>query len=285
MFLNIFSTKTSDGLTLYGGLSTGKKRTKKILVHVHGMTDYFYEGKLPETLGDAAHANDMDFCAFNNRGMGIVSLIDDGWYGTAMEKFEECIYDIDAVLNTLEKKGYTQFILSGHSTGCQKITYYQAKNEKRKNKKNVRSLILLSPADDMNVQKKNLGKEFTKKVTEAKRLVETKKGDTILPESFRTPMFSAKRFYHLFKENSIEGNIYNYEKPLTWVKKIEIPLLAIFGSEEQYRVISPEKMLKKIAENTHNKKSKTSRITGADHSFHGKEKEVYLEVKNFLTTL
>lgn len=281
MMWNIFSFETSDGLQLYGGLIKAKKRTKKLVIHVHGMTDFFYDGDLVLAIAKGANNAGYDLMAFNNRGMGSVSLINKKFYGTSLEVFEHSARDIDAALKYAVNLGYNEIIFSGHSTGCQKITYYQV----LKHHPEVRALILLSPADDLNLHKKMLGRNFEKYLNEAKKLTQHNKGDTILPKEFKTPMFSSQRFYHLLKENSVEGNIFNYEKPLSWTAKIKIPQLAVFGSEEQYAVIEPRTMLQKLAQYSRHKKSKTQLIEGGDHSYHGREVKISQAIKNFLTTL
>lgn len=281
MIWNIFSFKTSDGLELYGGLVKGQKKTKTAVVHVHGMTDEFYHGKVVETVAQAANDTGYDFFAFNNRGMGVVSLIKGRFLGTSMERFEECKKDINGALAALYKLGYRKFILSGHSTGCQKSTYYMNTVKKFP----IVGLMLLSPADDLGFHKMMLGKSFGKLLKEAEKLTKKNKGDTILPKEFKTAMFSAQRFYHLLKENSIEGGIFNYAKPLTSVGKITQPILAVFGEEEQFAAIHPEEMLTKLKKVFANKKSKTALIEKADHSFHGEEKSLYRALKKFLTTL
>ena len=281
MMWNIFSCKTVDGLKLYGGLVEAKKRTTSVVVHVHGMGDFFCGGMLVEAVAKAANAAGHDFFAFNNRGAGMVTRMGKGLYGTSMEKFEDCKKDISAALLELKKRGYKKFILSGHSTGCQKVTYYTATVKKFP----INALLLLSPADDLALQKSILGKNFQKCLMTAEKLSKKNKGDTILPAEFKTPMWSAQRFYHLFKSNSIEGNIFNYAKPITMTGKIKQPIMAIFGEEEQYTVLPPEVMLKKISATYINKKSKTAVIPRADHSFHGEEATLYKVLKKFLTSL
>lgn len=281
MMWNIFSFETRDGLKLYGGLVKAKKRTKRLVIHLHGMTDFFFDGNLAPAIAQAATGAGYDFFAFNNRGMGSISLIGKKFHGTSMEIFEHCTRDIDAAIKKAHQMGYRKIVLSGHSTGCQKITYHQG----LKKNPQVKALILLSPADDLNLFKKNLGKKFTQLLEEAHSMVEKNRGEEILSARFGTAMFSSRRFYHLLKENSTEGNIFNYEKPLKWTARIAVPQFAIFGSDEQYAVIKPEIMLEKLASSFTNKKSHTRLIEGGDHSYHGKEKKITQAVKNFLTTL
>lgn len=301
---NILPFETRDGLTLYGGLikakkpPSSKKRTSTVVLHIHGMTDYFYEGKLVEAVARAAAATGNDFFACNNRGMGIISLINGRFFGTSHERFEDCIYDIDAAITALQKHGYKHIILTGHSTGCQKIIYWThhiRKNGTQKNniRKNIQALVLLSPADDYGYMKKMCGKKFDALRREVAAMMKQNRANEILSDRFKTPKFSVQRFHHLYKEDSIEGNIFCYDKPLTMLSAImrvqptrrqpTLPLLAVFGSDEQFTAIPPAQMLaqiKKAAPAAH-----TKLIPDADHSFHGKENHLYRALKNFFTTL
>ena len=281
MIWNIFSFKTSDGLELYGGLIQSKKPTKSIVLHIHGMTDEFFDGKLVEAVAQAAKDAGHDFFTFNNRGAALITLIKGRFLGTSMERFEDCKKDITGALTALHKLGYRKFILSGHSTGCQKIVYYT----KTVKKFPIEALVCMSPADDLAVQKEKLGKKFGAYLKEAEKLTKKNKGDTILPKEFATPMWSAQRFYHLFKDNSIEGGIFNYAKPITSTAKIQQPILAVFGEEEQYAVLPPEEMLQMLSKTFQNKKSKTALIEKGDHSYHGQEKPLYRILKKFFTTV
>lgn len=292
---NIVSFKTRDNITLYGGLIKAKKqlsakktssvkKSPTVVLHIHGMTDYFYEGKLVETVARAANATGSDFFAFNNRGMGIISLIDGRFLGTSYERFEDCVIDIDAAIAELQKRGYKNIILSGHSTGCQKSIYgtYRAPRNR------IKALILLSPADDYGYMKKICGKKFDTLRREVAAMMKQHRANDILPDRFKTPKFSVQRFHHLYKEDSIEGGIFRYEKPLTMLRAItrarpKLPLLAVFGADEQFAAISPAQMLEHIKHAAPN--AQTKLIPDADHSFHGKEKQLYRVLKNFFTTV
>ena len=154
--------KSTDNLELQGMLCLPPKKTKKAIIHLHGMTSFFWSHAGMQ-LQEAAFQNNIAFFPFNNRALGSMSFIDKGGKkdfvgGTSVEKFEDCIKDIDGAINFLRKKGFNKFILSGHSTGCQKITYYQY----RKNNRAVKGLILLAPVDDLNSEKNRLKNKFNK---------------------------------------------------------------------------------------------------------------------------
>lgn len=294
MQCEIVSFKTADGLELYGALQENKKSNTAVndlqerhtaIIHIHGMTDHFFESNTMTVMGKIAKDINAKFLTFNNRGAELVGTINHQFYGTALEKFEDCIYDIDAAISFMKKRGAKNIVLSGHSTGCQKIAYYYTKNTSKKDIKNIAALIFLAPADDINVQKKILGKKFGESIRIAKKMISLGSSDMPMPKKFGAPYFSARRYYNLYGGKSIEGHIFNYEENLEPVKKIKIPFLAIFGNEEQYATMDPKKMLQKIQAVAQNKKSQTALIKKADHGFHGQEKELSGEVKKFLTSL
>lgn len=194
--------------------------------------------------------------------------------GTAFETFEECLLDIDAAINYLKTLGYENFILSGHSTGCQKSLYYGL----QKQTENIKVIILLAPCDDLAVAKRDLGDNFQK----ALELAEQKQDSpTLLEHQDLFENFSAKRFYDLMKEDSVEGNLFNYEKQLTHIKQIKIPILSVFGSEEQYAILTPQKMLQMIKENYSNELSQT-KLIGGDHNFKENEEDLKQTIKEFI---
>jgi len=282
MIGDLLTFKASDGIELVGLLCLPKKKTRTALVCVHGMTgslnDYVIRQLYP-----VAIKLGIAFFPFNNRGAAMVDSLDK-WKGrkkthklggTSFERFEDCIKDIDGALSVLRKRGFTKFILSGHSTGCQKIAYYQS----RKNNPAVKGIILLAPADDLNAKKKEIKGRFAASLKLAKKLIRQNKGNIIMPKEYSHSMFSAKRYYDIFKAGSTEGSLFNYAKPLRTMPKIQCPVLAVFGKKEQYAVIPPVMMLEKIK--NANPDSEVSLIPG-NHSFRGGEKQLQARVRGWL---
>src|SRR3989344_5296935 len=131
MFGEIISFEALDKLQLEGLLCAPFK-SKTCVVHVHGMTDNFVGLGIIDRLSRAAHNTGMSFFTMNTRGMGSITTFfrlkehfTSRTIGTSFENFKECVLDIHAALKMLHSRGYQNFILSGHSTGCQKIAYYQ----------------------------------------------------------------------------------------------------------------------------------------------------------------
>jgi len=182
----------------------------------------------------------------------------------------------------LRDRGYKNFILVGHSTGCQKITYYQS----RKNKKSIKAIILLAPADDLNFQVKLLGKRKYKETLEiSRKLVRSGRGKELMPPEDEPSYFSAKRYYELYRPESLEGNIYNYSGPLKTLSKIKIPVLSVFGSKEEYAVISARRMLNILSRKFSHPYCKEVLIKNADHCFCHHEDEVEAAAAKWLQHL
>jgi pimeloyl-ACP methyl ester carboxylesterase len=284
----LISFEAADGVEIEGMLCRATK-SKTCLVHVHGMTDSFYGLKIVDNLMHAAFRNEMGFFAFNNRGQGTIttfsSLKEHLTYrriGTSFENFKDCLMDIDAALKVLRDRGYENFILSGHSTGCQKIAYYHY----RRNRKSVKGLILLAPADDYNFQIKLLGKKKHKEAVQiARKLVRAGKGKDLMPYDVEPSYFSAKRFYELYGGVSVEGQLFNYEGRLKAISDIKIPILAMFGSKEEYAAMPPRRMLRILAQKFKNSYSRSVLIRDADHCFCRHEEEVEAAVSRWLRNL
>lgn len=266
--------RASDGWWLEGFLVLPKRRAKTALVFVHGMGSFFWSG-VASRIYPAVLGAGLAFFPFNNRGSAILRRFyskrghkhTSHVSGVAVERFTDCVDDIDGALAFLKKRGFTRFILVGHSTGCQKITYYQGK---RKNPAVV-GLVLLAPADDLNCGKKEFGRRFPSVLANARRLVREGRGGELLPKKMGGPSFSAVRFYELHKPDSIEGNVFNYSRELRALRKIKKPIFAAFGKNEEHTVIPAKRMLEKIrATNT----LATTALVPGDHGFKGGERQL-----------
>lgn len=284
----LISFETADKLELEGMLCA-PTRSKTCIVHVHGMTDNFFGIGVVDNLMHAALRNEMSFFTFNNRGMGTITVFQKLKHhlifrtiGTSFENFKDSVLDIDGALKMLRERGYRNFILSGHSTGCQKIAYYQYS----KNARSVKGLILLAPADDLNYQVKMLGpKKFKETLQLAGKLVRAGRGKELMPYEVEPSYFSAKRYYELLRPGSVEGNLFNYEGGLKAVSRIKTPILAVFGSKEEFAAISPRRMLKILQGKFQHSYSKTALIKDADHCFCLMEEEVEQAVSRWLRNL
>jgi alpha-beta hydrolase superfamily lysophospholipase len=261
---------TKDNLQLQGLLFEPEKKTSKILVHVHGWVGNFYENSFLDPEIKCFLENGISVFTFNNRGAGIIMEFlrnnKRETIGGALEIFEECIYDIEASLDILKKRGYCEFILQAHSLGCQKIIYYLSK----KKDKMIKCIVMLAPVDDIEYASQLFSKEKYKEALQiAKEMIRNKKGHEPVPKWMQYyPMLSANRFLQVSDPDSTSGRILYTNGKLTELKNIKIPMLAVFGSKDDYQK-NPSEKLKILKAKT---KCDTLLIKDATHWFAGNEK-------------
>jgi len=265
--------QTKDKLELHGLLSEPSASSTKAIVHVHGWCGNCYENLFIESISSAVVEKNIAFFSFNNRGAGVVTEFKKGdkkvSIGGCLEIFEECIQDIEAAIDFLEQKGYTEIILQGHSLGCQKISYYMS----NKKDKRVKAIVLLAPVNDVDfVQKLIPDKEkFEESIKIAHDMVKKGKAQDSVPDWMQFyPQLSANMFLQIADSNSASGRMFDYTGKLDEIKKIDVPILAIFGSKDNFQP-DTEKKLDILKKQT---KCETILIENVDHWFAGNEKEL-----------
>jgi pimeloyl-ACP methyl ester carboxylesterase len=281
----LVSFPTQDGLILHGFLAKPKARSDKAILNVHGLHGNFYKSKYANAISQTAVRNGFCFLSIEQRGsyaafgMGqkkgkkFKRLLGGGSY----EKFEDSAYDIDGAVRFLKRIGIKKIFLQGHSTGCQKITYYQYKKQNSA----VKAIILLGPVDDYNLRKTELGRKFGEAVKFARKNIKNK--DMLMPKKYINGMFSVSRFLSFADLKYVESRIFNYELPrLKEFGSIRQPILAVFGSKEQYACKPVDKYMRILAANSKSKRFTSLIIRNADHGFRNKEKELATKLIDYL---
>ncbi|HLD04576.1 MAG TPA: DUF1749 domain-containing protein [Candidatus Nanoarchaeia archaeon] len=264
----------SDGILLTGFLYN-PTHSKKGIIYLHGLGSSMVGGPIWSLYAIAKKAR-IALLTFNNRGMGLVN----GFKkvngkrllaGASCERFVDCIKDVDGAIQYMKKQGFRKVVLLGHGTGCQKTAYYLLK----KKNKLVKGLILLAPVDDLNCDKKLYKKRYAILVKLCKNRVKKGKGNfPLLDPRFKpSKWYSPNRLLSVISESGVEANLFNYAKPLKVIRKIHLPILAIFGKKEEYAAIPPKDMLRMIKKEFKNKNSNT-KLTPGTNNFKGGEKEL-----------
>ena len=251
------------GRMLDGFYRPAPQKNAPLLAFVHGMGSNFYRSRLKKAFLEAAPALGFGILAFNNRGAE---------RGTENEKFTTCLRDLDAAAEFARRRGHRKLVFVGHSTGCQKIVFWQAKRRHLA----VAGLVLLAPADDYAATKRDLGARFDKRVAWAKKMVAQGKVDA--PVTGLYERFAAARFLSLVDVKRAEANVFRYAGALTQFRRVKCPVLAVFGSEEEFAAIPPADMLAILRRKTRSRDFDDWLIPGADHGFHGCEAELALSV-------
>lgn len=235
----------------------GHRRHETLLVLVHGMGGNFYRSSLKKQWLHQCDRFGFDVLTFNTRGSD---------RDVVFERFNDCVADIDAALAAGRRLGYRKFILLGHSTGCQKITFYQA----RRQNPAVRALVLAAPADDLAICRRDLGRSYAYWLTRARRLVQQGKGKTLLPMLYEK--FSAKRFLSIADPRSTEAQLFNYHGPMRHFRSIRCPILAFLGTREEYACQPVWQMGEILRDKTRSSNFHFFAVPGGDHGFHGHER-------------
>lgn len=255
-------------LLLDGFLFHGKKRHDILAIYVHGMWSNFYRTSLIQELAEECQSIGVDVLSFNNQGSDA---------GVNYESFVDCLEDIDAALLFGRRLGYRRFVLVGHSTGCQKIVFYQSKRQQE----GVQALVLLGPVDDNAICRRDIGR-LGYWLEKAKRLVRLGRGRELLASCYG---FSAKRFLSIADTHNVEANIFNYDGPLTHFRRIAVPQLVVFSSEDEYTCIPLARMREILEARQRSSLFEFALVRGGDHFFKGFERTAARRVATWLKKL
>jgi len=285
----LVKTVTSDGIELQGFWIN--KKSDIALFHSHGTAGDFYTHKFIEVLGEKLSSEGISFLTANNRGHDVYAdlrkhnkgKVEWAQIGGGFERFEDCILDIKAWLDFLEKQGVKKIILQGHSLS-QKLIYYQ---HIRKDSRII-SQIHLSPCNDAGFMYFTLGKEKYQETNEMiKNMIKQGREREMLPKELAVvcPM-TALAYNGYLTEDGI-GNIFPYhnsESP-KWkmLSEIKEPLLVFFGESDNFIKPSIKEAAKLFKEKAKSSENVTVKIIkGAPHSYVGFEDEIVEIIVNWI---
>lgn len=273
-----------DNIEQPGILYSPNNDTDRIVIHVHGLNGNFYENRFLDILAKTYTNKNYAFLTFNNRGRDFITELLKGddftIIGGSLERFKDCILDIDGVVDWAKKKGYKGLILEGHSYGCNKVLYYY--NHKKNN--NIKQIVLLGPCDIPTECIKYLSKdEYDKAKKESTRLVKEGKENELIDFSvMANGKIAAGTYYYDFLPGG-ENDFIRYRdgkkgKSET-LNNIDIPVLAIFGDIDECVLTEPIEVVKEYLMNNI-KKCNIQIIEEADHLFTNKSFELEEIIKN-----
>ena len=235
----------------------GRRRHRALLVFVHGMGGNFYRSPLKRAfMRDAANFG-MDALCFNNRGTG---------NATQTERFAYCLVDLESVRRWARALGYTRIVWVGHSTGCQKAAHYLA----RRKPADAAALVLLAPADDLAIVRRQTGRKYAADVRYARARVR-KGGPGADRSDPKLSGFSPRRFLSIALPGSPEARIFDYSGRLTAFASLRLPILAVFGTQEKYACRPVEEMGEILGARSRSDAFEFHLVPGGDHSFRSLE--------------
>ena len=278
---------STDGIQLPGLLYTPDVSTNKIVIHIHGMSGNFYEDEFNDNLATVYTNNGYAFLPFNNRGMNyITEMHKENEFvikGSSYELFEDCVLDIEGIVNWVKERGYNHIVLEGHSYGCNKAIYYYT----QKQDESIKMIVLLAPCDIPKEVENYTGKDYQTYISKAKELIENGKEEELIDFCvFINGKISAKTFYtdllynctcDFFRYREREG-----KSPI--LNRIEIPVFIPFGDKDECVLTqSIEDVIYYLQNNLKNCEIKV--IKDADHAYTGKYDELEKAIDTYLKEL
>ncbi len=284
---------TSDGLRHQGIYAEPVVKKKKAVLWMHGLSAAFYNDyELYEVIANALNDHGFGFAIFNNRGHDLIAGIRkyDGtppngytYYpgGAGSENFEECVFDINAGIDFLVEKGFTEIILVGHSTGANKVCYYAA------SQKNSHVIgVVLSGAMSDRLGHPESEERRNEHILDMKQKIAEGKGDELFFGYHFFPI-TPKRYLSLFEPGSSEDT-FDYgdaNSNMTAFSHIQLPTLVLLGGADEYADRPVEQIAKVFDEHATSTHYKSVIIPDALHKFHGKEPEVAVALVEFINAL
>lgn len=276
--------KSVDNIEMVGILYEPEEKNNKIVIHVHGLCGNFYENRFIDTLAKTYTNKGISFLTFNNRGTNFISeLLKGNDYeviGGCYEKFTDSLLDIEGTINYAKEIGYNEVILEGHSYGCNKVVYYYTK----KKDEIIKKIVLLAPCDISQECVKFLSKEeYEIAKNESKKLVSEGKASELIDFSVNANgKISAGTYYNDFLPGG-ENDFIKYRDGIDSksdiLNSIDIPVLIIFGDEDECVLTQNIDIIKKYLHNNI-KKCNIQIISGANHSYTDKYEELEENIKN-----
>ena len=273
-----------DKIELPGILYSPNEDTDKIVIHIHGLNGNFYENRFLDALSKTYTDKNYAFLTFNNRGTGFVTELlrwnDFTIIWWCLERFKDCILDIDGVVNWVRIKWYKEIVFEWHSYGCNKVLYYY----QHKKNDSIGKIILLAPCDIPSECKKFLSnEEYDKAKEESTILVKEGKGRELINFSVMINWkIAAGTFYNDFLPNG-ENDFIRYvdgvDAKSQVLNSIDVPTLIIFWDKDECVLTQPIEVVKGYLLNNINN-CNVQIIQGADHLYNGKYDELSSIIAN-----
>jgi esterase/lipase len=278
--LSIHKIYSTDGIELDSILFEPKKVTKKVIIHIHGKEGNFIQNHFVTILGNKYTENGYAFLTLNTRGhdymADLLKKTSTGYIweqgGSIFDILEKSIFDIEGVIDYVQKLGFTEIILQGHSLGPHKISYYLTHTKNPP----ISRLIFLTTAD-VRFQFDSSVSDWEKYSLLAKKMIDEGKEKEIMPiKLWSNCPVSAGTFWNYTNSNT-NCFVFNGTHPENEFKnfnKIKLPILVINPENDVATGINPYEFIKLIKKNSISKDIKTYVLKNAIHNFLSKEEEL-----------
>lgn len=280
-----------DNVELVGLLHKPENKNEEVVISTHGMQSNCFKRR-EDILAKTINKAGISYFAFNNRGTEIACYTKktDGSKtlngGSAYEDVLDCYYDIKGAIDKMVELGYTRIHLQGHSLGCTKIiyTYNRLKKENYKNLELIKSIILLSLVDIIDLQKHDLGEKKYNEMLELAIKKETEgKEKEILPYNCFDHPISAKTYLRYYRDNKEINFAKFWDKDYDYpeINNIKIPLFLRWG-ENDLVIQNLSELIEELKTKIKNEELDIGFIKETDHGYTNKEEKLGKEIVEFI---
>jgi pimeloyl-ACP methyl ester carboxylesterase len=285
--------RTDDEVDLAGLLFEPRRATDRAVIFLHGTGgSSIFESSRTNPLAAELTANGFAYFPFNNRGAHLVRRLRERSGGAAFEIIRECVFDIDAAIATLRRRGYRDFTLVGHSTGANKIAVYDHYRPRNR----VRRYVLLGGGDDTGTTYAHLGaRRFAAALAKARERVRAGRGDDFVPPALSHTLMTWRAFldmndpdgdYNVFPFLEVLRGVRLSKRPrFRYVKAIRKPSLLLYGDQDEFAIDSVSQCVAVLADAIGAKPNiELAIMEDADHSFSGRESELGALIAEWIET-
>jgi len=277
---------TEDELQLQGLYCTPETGSGlPAVLHVHGASSNFYRSQFLDPLADELTDKGFSFLSANTRGHDIMNKVYAAdptatrQLGVAFELFEDCLLDLKAWLDFLQRKGGDEAVLLGHSFGALKVAFYQSETDDER----VKALIFMSPAD-LRFLPETMRAEMDERLAWAREKVAQGRGEALLSGPPLPYPMSAASILSLFV--SAKSDIFRFgrpDEPWEAIAGLRLPILAVIGTVAEFTVRDPEQAMATLkSKAASSPRCDTVVLQGAPHNYRGHEAQVTEVILNWL---
>jgi pimeloyl-ACP methyl ester carboxylesterase len=283
-------TRTPDGLELEGFLVRPESTVSEdvVYVHIHGMFENYHMPLFIDPIAGALSAAGATFLTVNTRAQDYylyfrrwTSATTFEWqlWGGSREIFAHCLLDLEGWMEFCRRELSCRVVLMGHSHGALKASYYaaeQADNDQ------LAALALLSPSDDIGLQKRHLTTKYDGALALARRKVESGREDELMPGWVYDQPVTAGMYTDMFGSDS-QLAMFTFTDPMGangLAAEIGLPTLVVFASDDVATAgVSSDVALQLSRRALKRVENFTGRvIDGANHQYLGREDVLALTI-------
>ena len=282
---------TTDDVSLAGVLFEPRRPSGSAAIFIHGTGgSSVFESKRTALLGEAFNRAGVAWFAFNNRGSQIVRRAGATLGGFGYERIRDCVFDLDAAIRELRRRGYRDLTLVGHSTGANKIAVYNHHQPRN----GAKRFVLLGGGDDTGLLYKQLGStRFRQSLLKARERIRARRGEEIVPPNISRLPMSWRSFYDMANPDG-DYNVFPFLEVMNrvrlsrrprfrFLRELRKPSLFLYGENDEYCFGDVPRCVAILDEALGPKPNvELAILADADHGFSEKESELASIITNWM---